>query len=73
MAALWPACYGTLQGYRIGTAGGFAQEPNQFPFGLAMNYMRTGILPTRTLSISWPLTQDTSIGLAEAFTPKAFG
>ncbi|MFZ0313271.1 MAG: hypothetical protein WAL85_11245 [Candidatus Korobacteraceae bacterium] len=26
----------------IGTAGGFAQEPNQFPFGLAMNYMRTG-------------------------------
>ena len=26
----------------IGTAGGMAQEPNQFPFGLAMNYMRTG-------------------------------
>jgi hypothetical protein len=26
----------------IGTAGGFVQEPNQFPFGLAMNYMRTG-------------------------------
>ena len=26
----------------IGTAGGVTQEPNQFPFGLAMNYMRTG-------------------------------
>jgi len=26
----------------IGTAGGVVQEPNQFPFGLAMNYMRTG-------------------------------
>jgi len=26
----------------IGTNGGFAQEPNQFPFGMAMYYMRTG-------------------------------
>jgi len=26
----------------IGTAGGFTQEANQFPFGMAMNYMRTG-------------------------------
>jgi hypothetical protein len=26
----------------IGTVAGFVMEPNQFPFGLAMNYMRTG-------------------------------
>ena len=26
----------------IGTAGGFVEEPNQFPFGMAMHYMRTG-------------------------------
>lgn len=26
----------------VGTAGGFVQEPNQFPYGLAMNYLRTG-------------------------------
>ncbi|MGO9302306.1 MAG: hypothetical protein ACLP3R_01205 [Candidatus Korobacteraceae bacterium] len=26
----------------IGTAGGFVVEPNQFPYGLAMHYMRTG-------------------------------
>ena len=26
----------------IGTGGGFVQEPNQFPFGMAMHYLRTG-------------------------------
>jgi hypothetical protein len=26
----------------VGTASGFVQEPNQFPYGLAMNYLRTG-------------------------------
>jgi len=26
----------------IGTQGGFAVEPNQFPYGMAMHYMRTG-------------------------------
>lgn len=26
----------------VGTQGGFVQEPNQFPYGLAMNYLRTG-------------------------------
>ena len=26
----------------IGTKGGFIAEPNQFPYGLAMNYLRTG-------------------------------
>ena len=26
----------------IGTAAGFVDEPNQFPFGMAMYYLRTG-------------------------------
>ena len=26
----------------VGTASGFVQEPNQFPYGMAMNYLRTG-------------------------------
>ena len=26
----------------IATKGGFIQEPNQFPYGMAMNYLRTG-------------------------------
>jgi hypothetical protein len=26
----------------IATKGGFIQEPNQFPYGIAMNYLRTG-------------------------------
>ena len=26
----------------IGTAGGFVAEPNQFPYGMAMHYLRTG-------------------------------
>ena len=26
----------------VGTASGFVQEPNQFPYGMEMNYLRTG-------------------------------
>ena len=33
---------GALQDSLIASRGSFIQEPNQFPFGMAMNYPRTG-------------------------------
>ncbi len=32
----------------IGTGGGFVAEPNQFPFGMGMNYLRTGDSTNKT-------------------------
>jgi hypothetical protein len=44
--AEWPRCAElAMEPYKdetIGTVGGFVQEPNQFPFGMAMAYMRNG-------------------------------
>ncbi len=44
--AEWPRCaqlvLGPYQNTTIGTEGAFVMEPNQFPFGMEMNYLRTG-------------------------------